>query len=304
MADETPKPNGTPEPPKIRIKPGEPLKKSDTSRIDIKSAHAAPPAAPKPGELREPSKESVADFYKKSTIRIDGQPPKVSDTQKIKTETSRMPVDASKNTTMRVDVIQPDAAKKKSETSRIELPTGEAAKRATARIPEAPVAEAPKKPIPMGVPTAPAIPPQRPKTISIPRPQAPIAAKPPAPAVDSEPMTAPALEAVSEAKKSETARIDLPHDTGDGDRPATRPKTIRIKRPDGTTAKKALTIARPSEDQVYKPITPSDVSLGSDEGPGTAFTVMTLVATLVCFVLLYVLAAQTILPTLPWPGRV
>ena len=321
MADDTAKPNGTPEPPKIRItppagrpptssnqepppkiriKPGEPGKKAETAKLDTSSAHAQTAPA---DDIEPMTREATGDFYKRSTIRIDQAPPKASDTQKIKSDTHRVDQDAAKRSTMRVDV-DPETTKRKSETSRLELPQGEAAKRATAKIGNASdIAEALKKNVPTGIPAAP--PPglaQRPKTVTVRPPGAPAPAAAPS---GSEPMIAPAPEAVSEARKSETARIDLPPEVSDAERPATRPKTIRIKRPDGTTAKKALTIARPSEDQMYSPIS-AEVSGGDLEGdePGTMYSVMALVSVIVCVVLLYVLAAQTIAPTLPFPGRI
>jgi cobalamin biosynthesis Mg chelatase CobN len=116
---------------------------------------------------------------------------------------------------------------------------------------------------------------------------------------ESTPAVAPPDEqTVAEAKKSETARIDLPATTSE--RPATRPKTIRIKRPEAAAVKKPLTITRPSVESAA-----TDVGATSEEeSVGTIFSALAVAALLVVCVLIYVLAAQTFAPDLPFPGRV
>ncbi len=203
--------------------------------------------------------------------------------------------------------------KKKSETAKLELPASELTKRTTAKISitEASKTETddvfkkrtiavPVPPMPSAAPPKPTgIAPIRPKTVTLRPPGKPIADEPGQP-------LAPAIDtSVSEARKSETARLDLPPETAE-ERPATRPKTIRIKRPDGTTGRKALTITRPTEDTIIT--REARAELGGQSGfgedqPGTGWAVAALAAVLVAAVLVYVLAAQTIAENLPWPGR-
>ncbi len=351
-------------PPKIKIQSAE--KKSETARIELSAAQppplAAPPAPVKPGEIKEVSKDDLAEFYKKSTIRIDNQPsrsedtqrldaakrstmrvdapPPAGDTQKVKTETHQISAEAAKKSTLRVDPKSPadtqtvksethriqdvkkatmrvDAGveqKKKSETAKLEIPASELTKRSTSKITlgaEAPGGESEdvfkKRTMPVSVPTTPPPSPAKPPTISVSRPKTMISQRPigaPQPA-EGAPMSPAPAAAVSEAKKSETARLDLPPDTGE-DRPTTRPKTIRIKRPDGTSGRKALTIARPTDEAVFTPAAAAEIDVTSTdaEAPGAIWAVATLAAVLVTAVLIYVFAAQTFALGLPWPGKI
>lgn len=271
MADETSQTSGTGEPPRIRLNLN-PMGKPKTGPKDVAMSVKA---SGTPGKVE--------------TTRIDlaqaVSPTK--DTQKVDTSA------ASKMTTMRVEIVEPQ--QRKSETTRIDLAA--AAPKPAGRVD---LAKEPgtsdslfaRNTMAVGVPTPP--PAARPKTIQVKKP----VARP------SEPMITtgtPTPEAVSEAKKSETARIDLPPEGTD--RPATRPKTIRIKRPDGSSGRKSLTIARPAgEEAPTISAMPSSFD-AEDEGPGTAFSILALVAVLVACVVLYVLAAQTLAPTLPFPGR-
>ena len=314
MADEAPKAAGNGEPPKIKlnlggmarpptgsgdavqspglkIKPSD--KKTETTRIDLSLAQPPPPIA-SVGDT-QPVLPDITDAAKKSTVRVDAPPVVKADTQRIKTETKRFdPVAISKQTTMRVEVEE----KRKVDTTRITLPADSFVKPGVK--PAAPDSESEdvfkRKTIPVGVPTPPPADSARPKTIQVKKPIG-------RPAESIIPPTAPTAETVSEAKKSETARIDLPPDAGEC--PATRPKTIRIKRPDGTTARKALTIARPTEEEAPA-LAAASAAVSADEvdeGPGTVFSVLALAALIVACVLVYVLAAQTIAPNLPFPGR-
>ena len=196
-------------------------------------------------------------------------------------------------TTMRVEIV--DSAPRKSETTRIDLA---AAAKPAPRLDMSKETGAAdglfnRGTIAVGVPTPP--PAAKPKTIQVKKPMP----RPSEPAISA---SAPSPEAVSEAKKSETARIDLPPEGAD--RPATRPKTIRIKRPDGTSGRKSLTIARPAgEENLITASVHTEITLDEEEGAGTAFSILALVALLVACVVVYVLAAQTIAPTLPFPGR-
>lgn len=272
--------------PPIQIRPSD--KKTETTRIDL--SQAQPPIA-SVGDT-QPVQADPAPV-KRSTVRIDVPAPVKAETQRVKSETQKVGP-AAFNATMRVEVPE----KRKSETTRIDIPA-DAFQKAPGTAPRGPVPEGAedvfkRTTIPVGIPTPPPAASARPKTLAVKRPLGAAAEK-------AEAAVSPAEKAVSEAKKSETARIDLPTDLGD-ERPATRPKTIRIKRPDGTTARKALTIARPDAESDTRPV--SLGSVGEEEEAGGAFSVLALVAALITCVLLYVLAAQSLAPSLPWPGRI
>ena len=268
MAEETVNPSG--EPPKIRLNLnafGKP--KTDVKDVPMPVKPAAPPA-------------------KSETTRID-----LAKAVPAKIETQRMEnADASKFTTMRVEIVD---TPRKSETTRIDLAA--AAPKPAARIDLAKEGDTSddvfkRSTIAVGVPSN-----TRPRTIQVKKPAAKTGESLITPAVST-------AESVSEAKKSETARIDLPPD-GSADRPATRPKTIRIKRPDGTSGRKPLMIARPSDEGATAAITPAfsepDLAL-EDDGPGTVFSILALVALLVACAVVYVLAA-TLSPDVAFPGR-
>lgn len=272
--------------PPIQIRPTE--KKAETTRIDISMAQK--PIAPiaSVGDT-QPVQPNLA-IPNTATVRVEkpATPPK-AETQKVGP--------AALNTTMRVEV----AEQRKTETTRINIPaeafqkTPGTAPRATAPTGAEEIFK--RTTIPVGIPTPPPTQAARPKTISVKRPVTVAADK-------AETVISPSDKAVADARKSETARIDLPADVG-GERPATRPKTIRIKRPDGTSARKALTIARPDSASAdgEEPEVPMPVVGESDEEAGGLFSVLALVAVLVTCVVIYVLAAQSIAPNLPWPGR-
>ena len=275
MADEAPKNSGTGEPPKIKLNLtsfGKPKTGPKDTPMPVVPASATP---------------------KVETTRIDLA--KAVPAADIKTVD---PVDASKFTTMRVEIVE---TPRKSETTRIDLAnaTPKLANRVDISKEDVNADDLFKRnTIAVGVPTP--GPTTRPKTIQVKRPSAQTSA----PAIT--PGT-PTAESVSEAKKSETARIDLP--TEGSDRPVTRPKTIRIKRPDGTSGRKPLMIARPAEEGaegavVSTGFTDSSMgTIGTEEGPGVVFSILALVALLVACVVVYVLSAQTIGLTLPFPGR-
>lgn len=263
--------------PPIQIRAGE--KKAETTRIELKMA--TPPIATV-GDTQQVQPDAEPP---KPTIRVESAPKK-TETQKVGP--------AALNTTMRVEV----ADSPKSKTTRIDIPA-EAFQKAPGtpsrgQVPQGAEDVFKRTTIPVGIPTPPPTAAGKPKTISIKRPTAAAA-----------PAILPADKAVADAKKSETARIDLPADVG-GERPATRPKTIRIKRPDGTSARKALTIARPEESAStpdQRPLSIEGIE-GEEEETGILFSALTLVATILVSILLYVLAAQSIAPNLPWPGRI
>lgn len=273
----------TPPPPPIRIKSAD--KKSDTARIDL--ASAKPPASdttrldtssakPPPSIIDKNNLPPDADdYFKRSTMRIDISPAHGSSADGKKSDTTRIDVPPAAS----------DAAKKK--TSKIDLSSASSSTDDVFK----------SKTIPVGIPTPPPGPPpgpMRPKTIQMKRPS---------PTVGESIIVSPesTASATEQARKSETARIDLSAE--DADRPATRPKTIRIKRPDGTSGRKSLTISRPDEETTASSATIEEFT-GEEETADPFVGIMAMVALLVAGVLLYVLLAQTVAPTLPFPGRI
>mgnify|MGYP001221587727 CR=1 FL=1 len=252
-----------------------------------------------------PIKIQSAD-KKAETTRIDlaaaKPPPSIVDKEKLPPDAD----DYFKRSTMRIDVA-PAAPGKKSDTTRLDA--AEATKKQTAKLDPAAAAALSddvfkSKTVPVGIPVAPppaAPSPMRPKTIQMKRPGAVSGES----IIVSPETTASATE---QARKSETARIDL--EAEDPNRPSTRPKTIRIKRPDGTSGKKALTITRPEDGQVVAtgaiapPVVQEAGAIGEEEGTDLLTGIAAIAALLVMGVLVYVLLAQTFLPDLGFPGRI
>ena len=246
-----------------------------------------PMATPNSNDNDPPKIKLKAAEKKSDTARIDlasaKPPPSIVDK-------SLLPVDADdyfKRSTIRIDV-PPSAtasaapAASKSDTTRIEVNTADGVFAS--------------KTIPVGVPVNPPASPTRPKTITMKRP----VAAPGESIIVSPEVTATATE---QARKSETARIDLSAE--ELDRPATRPKTIRIKRPDGTSARKPLAISRPEGSETPSTTIEPVAELGErTDDPGMFVGIMAIAALLVACALVYVLLGQTLAPTLPIPGRI
>lgn len=306
----------------------------ETSRIDAKrSTIRLDQQAASSGDTQQMQGETSRIDVKKSTIRIEAIPQTGSgETQRTGGETKRIDLKTVETGQMSGAAATPPAAppkltdtqqqQLKKETTRLEIPP-EVAKRQTGRIQTAPMTEpadvfkkrtgklASAPVAPPVVPIAPATPVSapgadtvaRPKTIVVRRPQRPSDSVPRPSAV-----TQVLAEQTAQARKSETARLEIPKDVGAEERPTTRPKTIRIKRPDGTTARKQLTIARPGEggEEATLPEglrAPSHVPAGAAD-PGGIWAVLAIAATLVIGVLIYVLLAQTHALDLPFPGKV
>ena len=346
------KPQGSADlPPRIKIKPAD--KKSETARIDLAAAQA--PAPGQAEDFKELTKEELADFYKKSTIRIDANLPDVGDTRTVapaadsdamrttmrvdemsaasadthKVQADPMATDATKRSTMRVDAaaapgdtrkvksetmrVDGGLERKKSETAKLEVPVSDRAKQSTSRIAIDAATSGENEDVfkkrtpPVAVPSLspPPAPPRTP-TVSLPRPKTMVmrpAVQRPVSAAPKVNVTPVAPAAVTEAKKSETARLDLPPETVE-DRPTTRPKTIRIKRPDGTTARKPLMISRPDEAGAAPVSVAGEMAVvETSDQPGAIFAIAALLAVLVTVGLIYLLVGQTVAPTLPIPGR-
>jgi hypothetical protein len=312
----------------------------ETSRIDAKRSTIRIDQKPgTTGETQKVQSETGRIDVKKSTIRIDAIPQTGSgDTQRTGGETRRIDLKTVETGQMSAPqtmatVIPPPAPpkmsetqlqKQKKETTRLEIPP-EVAKRQTGKIQTGPIAEPPdvfKKrtgkisTAPVGiapvVPTSPtAIPASgsaadtvaRPKTILVRRPQ-----RAPDSITRPSAVTQVVAQQTAQARKSETARLEIPKEATAEDRPTTRPKTIRIKRPDGTTARKQLTIARPeegSEETLPAGLrAPAAIAARRDDAPGGFWAVLAIAATLIVGALIYVLLAQTFAPTLPFPGKI
>jgi len=301
--------------------------KAKTTRIDL--AAAKPPTAEEHVQrgITERAPQSVHDMLKQRTIRIgaDAQPAAPKDEGIDETQIP----EAAKQTTMRIIIDEEERAPSsestqklksqalkgtqpiesaKKQTSRIDLPASieekeaDVLKRRTAAIS---TPAAPPRVAPVAEPPSP----QPPKTIRIKRPEMPatkVLPRAPVPGSEETPVEAPTDRDIAQAKKSETARLDLPADVGE--RPPTRPKTIRIKRPDGTTSRKPMTLGQTTASEPEEPTGPSfvrQVALEDEEeeSPGGVFVALTTIGVIVTFVLVYVLLAQTLAPTLPFPGR-
>jgi hypothetical protein len=159
---------------------------------------------------------------------------------------------------------------------------------------------------------------QKKKTMSIdgakPIPAPTVRLRPPVPSSgDSSSTISIAPPDMTESQKSETARIDLPGGLPpSGASPPSQRKTIRIKRPDGTslsTGARAITVARAGAASSTPAATPraDAIKLDSeaetdDEESSLTFSILALVAVLVALAVVYVLAA-TMTPDLPFPGR-
>ncbi|MCS6771750.1 MAG: hypothetical protein NZ740_06950 [Kiritimatiellae bacterium] len=225
---------------------------------------------------------------KTETTRIDLSKAAQSAPSKGDTQAFQVGAPPKLNQTMRVEVTMQSPPK--PETTRISIPDDAFIKKSGA-TPQATTGVGEdifkKSTIPVGIPTPPPAPAAIPKTITVKKP----VSEPP-------PVTPPDQRAVSEAKKGETARIDLPETVGG--RPPTRPKTIRIVRPE-TAPRKAITISR-AEASAAASETAGKVA--GEESPGTVFAVVAIAAFLVLCVVIYIFAAQTFAPNLPFPGKV
>jgi len=208
--------------------------------------------------------------------------------------------DYFKRSTMRIEM---PGAESKSATARIEISQGDSAKKQTAKIDLSQAKEAKAKTAPIGIPVAaPAAParPIRPAMAALKRPVA-------VPGESNIIMPVATPAASDQARKSETARIDLKPE--DLEKTTARPKTIRIKRPDGTSGRKPLAIARPggqaaAEIQPGGETAPAAAAPSAEEGPGLLAGISAIAALIVVGVLFYVLMAQTIALDLPFPGKI
>lgn len=308
------RPGDAPPAPKIKLSPK--AAKHETTRIDLADALAendadeavAPIPVPSEGIQHGPD---YIDEAKSSTVRID------MDLEDIQPDERGPSEDAALNSTRRIELDGVDQESVSGKTQPIDAEEivaaqfNEANKKRTARInisevlgkeaPEDVFAQRTTSMDPAELTPSPEADtePHPPRTIRIKRPDAP-----PATTILKKSPESTQSETVVEASsdenaKSETARIDLPPEVM-AESP-TRRKTIRIKRPDSTSAP-TLNIARPSKDGKgnTKSVAPSSTgptlppipTAQVEEGVGVVFPILALVATLVIISVTYFLAAQ------------
>ncbi len=292
------KPQGAPAiPPRIKIKPAD--KKSETARIDL--AAAQPPAPGKAEDFQELTKEELAEFYKKSTIRIDATLPDVGDTREV----AAPPVNEAMRTTMRVD----DLSTATSETHKVQADAGstDATKRATMRVDGAAAPGDTRKVKSETMRVDSGLERKKSETAKL---EVPVSerAKQSTSRIAIDAAASSENEDVFKKRTPPVAVPSLSPPPPPAPRTPTvslpRPKTIRIKRPDGTSARKPLMISRPDEAGAAPVAAASEaVEVAGDDTPGAVFAIAALLAVLVTAALVYLLVAQTVAPTLPLPGR-
>ena len=278
--------------------------KSSTSRISLSDTQTVAPGETVPvakistgpvetaGARTETARVRLAaePGPKKETVRVDLGGAAVTATAPISMVPEAGAEDASKNRTARIAIDMPAAGES--------IPTGE---------------------VPTGAPLT-ATPP--PKTVRLTRPSAAtpktVVLKRPEPAAEA-PKTV-VLKRPDERieEKGATARIAIP-EAAIETAPPTQRKTIRIKRAGAPGAAPAeapaasgaggLRIARtaPSE-EAGAAIAEIEEAVGvpaekASLEPGTVFAILSIAATLVLGVLVYVLLQQTYFPDWSWPGK-
>lgn len=283
----------------------DPVKNGNQENSRNPSNDGTPPGKPsgesdQPAKFTMPTANGASAAHKAQTSRIDLKDAAAG----AKQDTARIEVPAAdaedksgpqaddlKKHTMRVQVEQEAAGKQ--DTSRIDVDAVlEKQEAKEARPVDGEESTAATEPEPaVGVP----------KTIRIKRPGAPAAAVSPSAAADAVETKDPGAP---DDKKSKTSRIELPSETAD-DHPPTRRKTVRIKRPEVSASSRQLKIMRPAESaETALPTTISGQRKEVESSLGTVCSVLVIAAVLLAAVLVYVLAAQTVAPNLPLPGRV
>jgi len=229
-----------------------------------------------PDETADLSDDLAAAMAATMAVSLEEEPPKASETSRIETdelgkpgkETSRIAA-GHMGSTMAVDLEDdaPGSGKVgKAETARIDAPDSEST-------------------------------PTRPRTVKLKR----------SPSVSAPTRVLKKAPAPSEEDaKSSTSKLELPEAAaGAGGRPVTRPKTIRIRRPDSTGSGQQITVARPAAGAPPPLISPAGVpaaAMAEAAAPGTGYAVMALFSVLVSLVLVYALLGQSFMPDLPFPG--
>lgn len=109
-----------------------------------------------------------------------------------------------------------------------------------------------------------------------------------APAEEAMGKTSPLDEAVAELEDTSTP---------------TKRKTIRVKRPTKRPGVESVSMPVAGAEEQPEEAKAEVAAVPADE-PGLAFSLVAIAAVVVACVAIYVLAAQTVAPDLPWPGRI
>ena len=264
----------------------EPIKRT-TMRIDLSSSGASIVPSAGNSQIKQTSRIDLSDSVKAEAAPGAEVPHRA---------TSRIELSGAQ-----ASAPEPTVAQAKKMTAHIELtsakpsgtePTVEAGKKMTARIelPGEAAAAIPSLPPPGQSPM--------PRTIRIKQPAAPTVA------LKRSADLAPSGD-LGEPRKSETTRIEVPAESI-VEQPVTRRKTIRIKRPDAGVepAPHTVTIAREGEAPAEAAVVEAVAPVAGAEEPGALYTLMIMAAMVIVLVLIYVLAAQTFAPDLPFMGKV
>ena len=338
----------------LTIKPPAPAAQAGPKPLTIKPPAAASPATPKPLAVKPPATAAPAtpkplggpaavaikpptaapaataqgpeDDGLSQTMEIKMPPTPLTAGGPKKKETSRIPLEVAKRQTSRIpldsakqgDMTRGPAATDAPKTIRIKPATAsqgaapvspiaakaetsnlEAAKRKTSRISLESAMQSGQEDE------------GGPKTIRLKRPsEAPTikVAKPPA----------AATAALDTAAKGQTARIDIPDEDAEPDVSPTRKKTIRVKRPSGTsedTGPKEIKHAKGSPAEKAA-LAAANLPIGEPE-PHGAFSFFAIAAIFICIACIYLFCSQAFGPNisltqlsygapeldLPWPGK-
>lgn len=298
------------EPPRIKLprtegparKKGQaPAARRKTTRVPLPAeeslkketrAEEPSPYQPPPADLEE--------VLKKSTVRIE--PAGESTPEEVTTEETHPEewhgitpevTEAAKKSTVRVELEEEQI---KGDTQKVARPkSGPAEKTKTARLDMEEVLTPQEEedifkkrtvelPIQEAAPTSRSVP----RTIKVKKPTAvPPTAVVPKPQPERHP---------TEEIKAKTSRIDVPRETAAAPTP-TRKKTIKIKRPGAGPGAAPITAARPT-DRILGRKAP-----GEETEVPAIYSILVMAAVLVSLALVYVLAAQSVAPGLPFPGR-
>ncbi|MGD9875091.1 MAG: hypothetical protein AB7T27_12605 [Kiritimatiellia bacterium] len=256
-------------------KPAAPADKKGTMFMDVESMESAP---------KPPAVEQKKQTSRISTASAVPPPAKES----LDEFTPAPPSSLAKNATMFMNIDDdlgeaPGKHETKKQTARIDVSSAMPSARETGRIGETPATIKIKRPV---TTTTARKPPARPPEPMLPHS---VLSQQPAPSM------------VSEGKKSETSRIELPPDAA---RPPTRKKTVKIKRPDGSDmSSPKLTLARPLTSSFQAAQVELPAKLAQEEA-GMGFSIVSIAATIVIGVLVYVFMAQVLANGLPFPSPI
>lgn len=267
-SDQTNKP-GNPVPPTIRL----------TSAAGKSNAAQVPKIRIQQPPTSLTSEENPVNL-KKETARVNLPP--VADRRPDTVTLPPITLTASDEDAPAQDVAPKAIRIKRPGTAALHPPTIEA-KKETARVDiQEALAETEKTP-------------QQPKTIRLKRPGTAVIEQ----AQQTRPESTAAFQ-IEEAKKSETSRIELPAEAS-VEVPRRR-KTVQIKR-SSSSGPATRIMSTGKTGSFTAPAEETFITIKADDEATPVFSLVTLAAAIVTCVLLYVLAAQTVLPSLPWPGK-